>query len=71
MLPVLSPTKTKGRKQDTDTLLPPPPPPPSHECGEGMEWHSDGAEGEFTVLFSLDDVTDDQVCHPFLLYNHP
>ena len=61
MLPVLSPTKTKGRKQDTDILLPPPPPPPSHECGEGMEWHSDGAEGEFTVLFSLDDVTDDQV----------
>ena len=30
------------------------------EGGEGMEWHSDGAEGEYTVLFSLDNITVDQ-----------
>jgi hypothetical protein len=24
--------------------------------GDGMEWHSDGEEGEFTVLLALDDI---------------
>ena len=26
--------------------------------GEGMEWHSDGAKGEFTMLLGLDDVEE-------------
>ncbi len=29
-------------------------------AGEGMEWHSDGAKGEFTVLMSLYDVEENQ-----------
>lgn len=29
-------------------------------AGEGMEWHSDGSAGEYTVLLSLSDVSDDQ-----------
>ena len=60
-------TITTPQRQN-ETLLPPSPPSPSlpplpllEDCGEGMEWHSDGAEGEFTVLFSLDDITDNQV----------
>ena len=28
----------------------------NNESGEGMEWHSDGAEGEATVLMSLSDL---------------
>ena len=28
--------------------------------GEGMEWHSDGSEGEYTVLMALVDVTQEQ-----------
>lgn len=28
-------------------------------CGEGMEWHSDGAKGEFTMLLAVEDVTAD------------
>ncbi len=27
--------------------------------GEGIEWHSDGAKGEFTMLLGLDDVSND------------
>ena len=57
-------TITTPQRQN-ETLLPPSPPflphPLLEDCGEGMEWHSDGAEGEFTVLFSLDDITHNQV----------
>ena len=28
--------------------------------GEGMEWHSDGGEGEFTLLMSLSGTS---ICH--------
>ena len=28
--------------------------------GDGMEWHSDGGEGEFTVLMALEDVAEEQ-----------
>ena len=61
------PLTTTTPSRQNEILLSPPPPstPPSpltlDEGGEGMEWHSDGAEGEFTVLFSVDDIKDDQV----------
>lgn len=29
-------------------------------AGEGMEWHSDGPKGEFTILMALEDVTAEQ-----------
>lgn len=29
-------------------------------AGDGMEWHSDGAEGECTVILSLLDITEEQ-----------
>ena len=60
-------TTTTTPQRQNEILLPPSPPflprPLLEECGEGMEWHSDGAEGEFTVLFSVDDITDNQVKH--------
>lgn len=39
-------------------------PPIVHECeetfGEGMEWHSDGGAGEYTVLLALDGILETQ-----------
>lgn len=31
----------------------------SHRFGEGMQWHSDGADGEATMLLSFDGITED------------
>ncbi|GMH42319.1 hypothetical protein BSKO_10238 [Bryopsis sp. KO-2023] len=30
--------------------------------GEGMEWHSDGVEGEMTILMSLTEISEEQGC---------
>lgn len=35
---------------------------PEDSAGEGMEWHSDGARGECTVLLALDDVNAEKGC---------
>jgi hypothetical protein len=35
--------------------------------GEGMEWHSDGSKGEFTMLMSFEgDAWSDSVSYPIL-----
>ena len=38
--------------------------------GEGMEWHSDGAAGEFTILMTMRDVESVQGCLKIVPRSH-